>query len=325
MRILYAITKSNWGGAQRYLFDLACFAKEEGHEVSVLLGGEGALVEKLAAKGIRTTSLQRLGRDIKLSDEISSFFSILKILKSENPDVFHVNSSKMGGLGALAGRLSGVKKIVFTAHGWPFWEKRNIISRSLIWLFSWITALLSHKVIVVSDYDARVAQKMPLIKNKIVRIYNGIDFSTQFGDGKVVRDAFPQGGKIVGTVGELNNNKNQIALIEKARSDQDMLVAIVGEGENRKFLENKIKEYRLEDRVKLFGFLRGEDVMKGFDVFALPSLKEGLPYVLIEAKLAGLEIEANRIGGIGEILDQDISNFSLENMLRETFNLYRSL
>ena len=67
-------------------------------------------------------------------------------------------------------------------------------------------------------------------------------------------------------------------------------------------LEAKIKEYKLENRIKLFGYLPASEVLRGFDVFALPSLKEGLPYVLLEAKLAGLPIVANRVGDVAEIL-----------------------
>ena len=73
----------------------------------------------------------------------------------------------------------------------------------------------------------------------------------------------------------------------------------------------------------LFGFREARDVLKGFDVFALPSLKEGLPYVLLEAKAAGLPIIANRVGGVGEILDaKDMTDFSLERMVEKTTALY---
>ena len=101
-----------------------------------------------------------------------------------------------------------------------------------------------------------------------------------------------------------------------------MFVAIVGEGEKRDFLAKKIKEYGLENRVKLFGFVPSEEALKGFDAFALPSLKEGLPYVLLEAKLARLEIRANHVGGVREILEGDINNFSFEKMAKETFKVY---
>lgn len=144
----------------------------------------------------------------------------------------------------------------------------------------------------------------------------------EFGSGEAIRSAFPQGARIVGTIGELNKNKNHIALIEETKN-KPRYVAIVGEGELRPMLEAKIKEYGLEERVKLFGFMPAKDVLKGFDVFALPSLKEGLPYVLLEAKQAGLPIEANRIGGIPDILDaQDMSEFTLEKMVEKTAAVY---
>jgi len=66
------------------------------------------------------------------------------------------------------------------------------------------------------------------------------------------------------------------------------------------------------------------EALRGFDVFALPSLKEGLPYVLLEAKLAGLPILANHVGGVGEILDnKNPGEFSLKQMLLKTLALYR--
>jgi glycosyltransferase involved in cell wall biosynthesis len=153
-------------------------------------------------------------------------------------------------------------------------------------------------------------------------VYNGIDLNMQFGDGNAIRSAFPADAKIIGTIGELNNNKNQLELIERAKNDSAMHVAIVGEGELRPMLEQKISEYGLAERVKLFGFIPAQDVLKGFDVFALPSKKEGLPYALIEAKLAGLPIEANPVGGISEILMEPIETFSLESMVNVTAALY---
>jgi glycosyltransferase involved in cell wall biosynthesis len=266
-----------------------------------------------------------MARDISVVGDIKSFFELLKLFRKERPDIVHLNSSKAAGLGSFAARLAGVPNIIFTAHGWPFWEKRNILARGLIWFFSWLTGLFAHKIITISEYDLRVAQKMPFMRKKAVRIYNGIDPIMQFGSGALIRNAFPPGVKITGTIGELNKNKNQQALIEKARNNPDMYVAIVGEGENRDLLQELIKKYRLESRVKLFGFMPASEVLKGFDTFALPSLKEGLPYVLLEAKAAGLPIEANRVGGVSEILDaKDMSGFLLEQMVEKTTKLYRS-
>lgn len=323
-KVLYVITKSNWGGAQRYVFDLATHLPKSEFEGLVALGGDGLLKKKLEAEHVRTYSLTSMERDISFFKEISSFFALYRIFKKEQPYIVHLNSSKAGGLGSVAARLAGVRKIIFTVHGWPFLEKRNIFVRALIWLFSWMTALFAHKVIVISDYDLSIAQHMPFATHKVVRIYNGIDTAAPLGDGKVIRDAFPAGVQITGTIGELNKNKNQQALVEEAKNKPDLYVAIVGEGEERKKLEQKIRAYGLEGRVKLFGFMPAHEVLRGFDTFALPSLKEGLPYVLLEAKAAGLPIAANRVGGVGEILAKDMSEFTLTHMVEKTLAVYSS-
>jgi len=321
-KILFLITKATWGGAQRYVYDLATHLPKDRFEVVVAYGEKGKLAEDLAAAGITTYQVRSMGRDVSFFDDVRSFFKIWKGVRKGRPDVVHLNSSKAAALGALAARLAGVKNIVFTVHGWPVGEVRNSIYKTFIWFISWLTALLSHRVICVSEYDLSIAKKMPFIAKKAVRIYNGIS-PMSLGPADVVRDSFPKGAHITGTIGELTTNKNQIALIEQAKENPDLFVAIVGDGELRSFLRKKIEEYGLTNRVKLFGFMLASSVLKGFDTFALPSLKEGLPYVLLEARQAGLPIEANRVGGVGEIVDaRDLSEFSLDRMVAQTIALY---
>src|SRR3989344_895873 len=139
MKILYGITKSNFGGAQRYVFELAIAMKKQGYDVAVLCGGQGLLVDKLKQKKIEVIPSDTMQRDVSIGKEFLSFFQILKVLKKEKPNVFHINSSKMGGLGGLAGRLAGTRKIIFTAHGWTFNEPRPCYEKVIIKLFAWLT------------------------------------------------------------------------------------------------------------------------------------------------------------------------------------------
>jgi len=322
-KILYVITKANWGGAQRYVYDLATAAKERGYDVAVAVGGTGVLTEKLHLASIPVFPLARVQRDLSITKDIGGFFVLYSTIRSFHPDIIHLNSSKAGGLGALAARLLGVHTILFTAHGWPYMEQRNIFWRAFVWLSSWATALLAHDVVVVSTNELRLGRLLPFCADKMRLIHNGIDLHMSFGSGEQIRAAFPHGVHITGTIGELNRNKNQIELVEEARKNSAMYVAIVGEGELRPYLEKKICDYGLQDRVKLFGFIEAREALKGFDEFALPSLKEGLAYVLIEARVAMLPLRAKRIGGMPDILDaQDIHGFSLEQMVQKTVALY---
>ncbi len=330
-KILFVITKSNWGGAQRYVFDLATNLPKDEFEAIVALGGTGGkdeapgkLEQKLKEAHIRTIFVKSFMRDISILKELGALRELVKIFGKEKPEVVHLNSSKAGVIGALAARLTGVKNIVFTSHGWAFNEDRGWLVLQAIKFLQWLNIILSHKTICVSNSDANQVRHWPFVSRKIFTVHNGISQIT-FGSGDKIRSAFPSGVIITGTIGELNRNKNQKALIEEAKNTPDMYVAIIGEGEDRNMLEDKIKKYGLEDRVKLFGFVPASEALPGFDRFAITSIKEGLPYVVIEAKQAGLPIVANRVGGIEEILDNsDPEEFTLKRMLEKTEDLYNS-
>ena len=87
VKILYLITQAEAGGAQRYIFDLATNLPEDKFETAVALGGGGLLKEKLDGAGIRTIAVETLGRDIKIFNDLISFFKIFQIIKKEKPDI----------------------------------------------------------------------------------------------------------------------------------------------------------------------------------------------------------------------------------------------
>src|SRR3989344_7582743 len=172
MKIIYGITKSNFGGAQRYVFDLARAAKKDGYDVSVICGGDGVLIDKLKNHGIKVFPLPHLQRDISLVDEFRAFHFIFRTLVEERPTLFHTNSSKMGGIGNLAARLAGVRKIIFTGHGWAFNEPRPVWQKIPIKFLAWLTIALSHKTICVSE-KTRQDIYWPFIRSKLVVVRNG--------------------------------------------------------------------------------------------------------------------------------------------------------
>src|SRR3989338_2833403 len=133
-KVLYLITKATWGGAQRYVYDLATNLPPGRFEAVVAFGERGRLADMLTQKNIALRPLPSLGRDVVLFSDIASFFQILGLLRRERPDVVHLNSSKAAALGALAARLAGIRKIVFTVHGWPFKEDRRLPLRLGLYL-----------------------------------------------------------------------------------------------------------------------------------------------------------------------------------------------
>lgn len=317
MKILYLITKSNWGGAQRHVFDLATNMKEKGHDVAVALGGDGTLRVKLEAAGIYTHSIAALGRDISAGKDAGSFKEIFSIIRHRRPDILHVHSPKAAGLGALAGRLLGVKSIIYTVHGWTFNESRPWHERLLIIFFSWITMMLCRTTILLSEREHLQAARFPWVKDKLrliqlgikIPVFISIDGAKQAIAKIIGMDNVEFNKKIiVGTIAELHPNKGLTYLINAfstvvAQYPQAILI-IIGDGQELTSLHMLIKESKLESNIFLAGYMENAaEYLKALSIFVLPSIKEGLPYTILEAGAASLPVIATTVGGIPEIID----------------------
>lgn len=318
MKIIYGITKSNFGGAQRYVFDLATEAKKCGHYVAVMCGEGGVLVEKLKEKGIRVIEIRRLKRDISLVDEFRSLHFIFRTIFEEKPDVFHTNSSKMGGIGNLAARLAGIKKIIFTAHGWAFNEPRPWWQKIPIKFFVWLTILLSHKTICVSDKTRLDVASFPFVRNKLTVIRNGIDKFEILPRAQARRelDIHDDTSLIIGTLAELHPIKGIDILIEawdKFSKNRHAQLFILGDGEEREDLEELVEILGLTSSVTLKGYVENaRQYLSAFDIFVLPSRSEALPYTVLEAGFVGLPVVASSVGGIPEIIETGVNGVLVE-------------
>ena len=324
-KILYIITKSNFGGAQKYVFELAVAAKEAGHQVAVACGGTGKknaelglLATKLTDHGIRVIPITHFMRDMSLGNDFVAFLNIWRIIRDERPDVLHVTSSKAGGLGAFAGRLARIKKIIFTSHGltidetWrPYWQ------RLTIYIGTWFTLKFSHQSIMISTETYERAKRMPKMGIKIVLVKNGIapvDYKTKEDARAALELNIPDTHCVIGGIGELHKNKNWLSAIHAITTLPNHIhLAIIGSGEEYESLKEHAQKFGVSERVHLLGYIGDADqYVRAFDIFLLPSKKEGLPYVLLEAGLAGLPVIASDLPGNHDIIDSGEDGFLIE-------------
>jgi glycosyltransferase involved in cell wall biosynthesis len=333
VKILYLITKSNFGGAQRYVFDLAVEAKKRGHDVVVGFGGEGQLKTRLDAAEVRTLAIPTLERDVNLLADTKSFFALLDVFSDELPDVVHLNSSKMGALGALAARVSNTwawitklsgyggkpMRIIFTGHGWAFNEERSDAERFAIAIVHWVTIQLAHKVIAVSRRTRDQVASLPLSWHKLVTIHNGVGEMAFLPKEEALQRVFGGGYApataerplIIGTLAELHNNKGLsyaiegvAAHIKQTNTPTALRYVILGEGEERGRLEALRDALGLKGTVHLAGYRENAaELLPAFDIFLFPSITEAFPYAILEAGKAGLPIIASAVGGIPEVID----------------------
>jgi len=112
---------------------------------------------------------------------------------------------------------------------------------------------------------------------------------------------------VVGTIANFYSNKGLIYLIEAAKEALTLLpntkFVIIGDGPGRRKITSLIESYKLENSIFLLGIIeKAAKYLKAFDIFVLPSVKEGLSYTLIEAVSAGLPIITTNVGGSSEIV-----------------------
>ncbi len=328
-RILYVITKSNLGGAQRYVLDLATALQDE-YEVAVACGGHGLLVEKLRAQDITVMEISHFQRNVSVFKELRAFFALYSILKEFQPDIVHLNSTKAGVIGAVPAGILRVPHVIFTAHGWPYLEPRNSLFRLLTWLGSYLTAQLVDEIIMVSHNDQKHAPTQhtkttaPVIHTAVTlpdlpdrtttrhNLYNDVTIANHIGDFWLV------------SLAELNYNKNLAfaikAVIEHNRKHElKIFYTILGDGVLMEKLQSYITHHGVESHIQLRGYVPdGNLQLNGFDGFLLPSKKEGLPYALLEAGAAGLPAIASAVGGIPEVIKNGYSGWLIDPYEQKT-------
>lgn len=328
-KILFVITQGEWGGAQRYVYDLA--TELTGQWTVAVAVGEPAhrrdLQEKLekrntkseADEKIKVFQLRHLVRRIAPYHDLAALRELMKLYRQEQPDIVHLNSSKAGLLGSLATRslLSAHRSpaIVYTAHGWVFNEPVGWWRRTLYWYLEKWTTNQKNAVIVLSRHDQASARRLGLPANRIHCIPLGLTPTSLTLTRAQARELI--GAQLptplspatpwFGTVANLYRTKGLDILTEAVgRLPASLPPAqffIIGEGPERPRLESLIKKYRLEGRMHLLGAITNAAVLlPAFDCFVLPSRKEGLPYTLLEASAARLPIIATTVGGIPELI-----------------------
>jgi glycosyltransferase involved in cell wall biosynthesis len=269
-----------WGAVERYVAALVRAAPDE---LVLVYPGDPVLepFEQLGARTVRYPA-ELLGSAPRLT------LHLARVLRKLAPRAVHVTDVLPPAL--VAARLAGVRRLLLTHHTPELPRVDNAAGR--LWLrVGW---LARPTVIYTSEADRERDGRSP---STVVPL--GIDLE-RFGSGRPVLE-----GRMVGNVARLVPQKGQRFLLEAiprvVEHHADARFVIVGEGELRAELERHAQELGVADRV-LFTGSRDDvpDLLASFELFAFPSLFEGLCLAVIEAQAAGVPVVATPVGGIRE-------------------------
>lgn len=304
-RIVFLLTRSDAiGGAAIHVTDLAAALGLAGHDVTVLVGGTGVLVDRMRLRGIKVRPLDALVRTIQPAQDIRGARELASVLRELRPDIVSTHSSKAGLLGRFVARWLRIP-VLFTAHGWAFTDGVSVARRASYSVLEALAGPFSQKVVCVSDYDNMLARRMRIAEGRRVVIKNGVrDVPVP-----LLADPMRQPANVV-MVARFDEQKDHETLFRAFATVGPRVGAtltLVGDGPRLEAMVALAAGLGLNEEVRFLGLRHDvHRILAGAQIFALVSRWEGLPRSILEAMRAGLPVIASDVGGVRELVDSTI-------------------
>ena len=307
MRILH-ILRAPVGGLFRHVCDLVQVQAELGHEVGIVCDSEGggdrarqilAGLEQYCRLGIHRTTMPRLPGpgDIQAVGKVSA------IAKTAPLHILHGHGAKGGLYARMVAGKAGAKAI-YTPHGGALHYSWNTPQGAI---FLGAEKMLLCKTAGLSfvcqfEHDA-FERKIGLREVPVGIVHNGL-WPHEFEP--VVKDADATDLLFVGELRVLKGVDVLIDALAQMGDDRPVSLTIVGDGGDRGQFEQQVRQSNLTERVRFTGALPARDAFALGRIIVIPSRAESFPYIVLEAIAAGLPVIATRVGGIPEILPDNM-------------------
>ncbi len=327
-KILYILTKSDLGGVSKYLLEITKGLPQNITPYYVM-SSEGYFSEELLKLGISNDQIffvQMTNSIIDIKTHLKSNLETLKIIKQIKPNLIHCNSTTGGIIGRVCGVLTKTP-VIFTAHGWAFTNGICLWKRVFYKILETILAILTKKIICVSEYDMQIGIKtMPFYKNKMTTIHNGItDIPEEYKKNK-----FSENELRIVMISRFCQQKDPYTLImavnELNKEGYSIKLDLYGYGEELDKVLNCI-ESQSNENIQYQGEINDvTPILKNYDVYALISNWEGLPIGIIEAMRTKLPVIVCDVGGNSEVVIDNKNGFVITRQdkiaLKEKIKLY---
>jgi len=289
LTILQYITPSRLGGAEEYFLRLIKSLRAAGHRVIVVTKRDTPLRFEIEKCDVELHAWHTRGKG-----DIATLGRLCRLIRRNRVDVINTHLTTASWLGNMAGRLTGVPVVahVHAADSKTFFQ-------------------FAHYLVAIAKGVEQhlLAQGVP--QEKIHLLYYGIDLE-RYAHALPVREAkvrlgLPEEARTVGVVGHLSPRKGHRFLIEalhRIEAETGPVHAVfAGEGDLEETLREQAAALGMSERVHFLGFRRDViEVVSAFDVFVLPSLKEGLSIAVMEAMSLGRPVIATNIAGMPEVV-----------------------
>ena len=289
--ILHISRTMDIGGAERIVYQLSSDLKDEFNSVHVASTG-GLWESELAAQGIQHHKILDIDSKNPVT-VLKLLFSIHQIIKNNEITIVHTHH-RMAAFYIRLLKLVHPKLIhVYTAH--------NVFKDKLP-LYGF--ALKNAKSVAVGEaVNKNLKEDVGITDSRV--IYNGVVLKETDDQ---VDEIISYGGIKLGCIARLSEQKGLTYLLDAMSllTVKDIRLFIVGDGELRNELENKVKKLDLQDSVTFLGYRKDiAECINSFDFCVLPSVFEGFGLVAIEAFMNSKTLVATAIPGLNEVVTNE--------------------
>jgi glycosyltransferase involved in cell wall biosynthesis len=294
---------------------LRAFA-DAGMEV-IGVSAPGPFVDQLTSWGITHVALDHATRSVAVGQDVLALVELERLFRRLRPDIVHTHNPKPGLYGRIAARTAGVPGIVNTVHGLYAAPEDPWLRKSVVYTLERIAATCSDVELFQNPEDLEVMRRLGVPAGHLVLLGNGIDLDrfrsvrTPEASARARRAlGVDDSAIVVGTVGRLVWQKGFRELFAAARHlrslRDDVVFVVVGPEDTAKgdaLGPEDIAEARAIGNLVFTGHRDDvEDLYAGFDMYALPSYREGFPRSAMEAAACGVPVIATDIRGCRQVV-----------------------
>lgn len=316
------------GGVEVYLKMFFKYMDTDAYENYLILSqqyiGSKNYFEKIGIK-VYIVDMQR---EISLKNDFKAMCNIYSILKKINPDIVYTHSSKAGGLGRIPAKIIGAINI-YNPHGWAFDMNLSNKKRALFKYMEKFLGYFTDQVIAISQYEKDIAIKYNVLKEKkITVVENAIDldnFNISYDSERIINElGWDKDSIIIGMIARISEQKSPHTFVDIAiklsQQYPKCRFLMVGDGDQREEIENKIRENNLEFKFHITGWIDNPyQYLSVFDIALLTSKWEGFGMVIPEYMAAGKPVIASNVGGIANIIEDKKNGYIIDNLDVEQF------
>jgi len=282
----------------------------------------GPFVASLTDSGIRHEALRHATRSVAVGQDALALVELVRLLRRIRPDIVHTHNPKPGLYGRIAARLARVPVVVNTIHGLYATDTDPRLRRMVVYGLERAVSVCSQAELVQNEEDVAVLRRLRVPERKLVLLGNGVDLKrfTPSADADAVTRARGVLGVTpdqvaVGMVGRLVWQKGLRELFAAAdrlrRRAPEVVIVVVGPSDPEKadaLGPEDIAAGRALGNVVFLGERDDvEQLYGGFDIFVLPSYREGFPRSAMEAAACGVPVIATDVRGCRQAVDHGVT------------------